>query len=90
LSARLFPDFANDGGDTDDWAGQRGRNDFGDLGWGGPQPPRGHGTHHYEFRLHALDGPLGLSPGATKAQVESAMRGHVLAEARLMGTYRRD
>ena len=70
--------------------GVNGRNDFGDLGWGGPQPPRGHGTHHYEFRLHALDGPLGLSPGATKAQVESAMRGHVLAEARLMGTYRRD
>jgi Raf kinase inhibitor-like YbhB/YbcL family protein len=70
--------------------GVQGRNDFGDLGWGGPAPPRGHGTHHYECRLSALDRELGLPPGATKAQVEAAMKGHVLAEAKLTGTYRRD
>lgn len=70
--------------------GAQGRNDFGDLGWGGPAPPRGHGVHHYEFRLSALDKSLGLPPGATKAQVEAAMRGHVLAQAKLTGTYRRD
>jgi Raf kinase inhibitor-like YbhB/YbcL family protein len=70
--------------------GVQGRNDFGDVGWGGPAPPRGHGVHHYEFRLSALDATLGLPAGATKAQVEAAMRGHVLAQAKLTGTYRRD
>jgi hypothetical protein len=70
--------------------GVQGKNDYGDIGWGGPQPPRGHGVHHYGFRLYALDKPLNLAPGSTLAQVEAAMRGHVLAEAKLMGTYRRD
>lgn len=70
--------------------GVQGKNDFGDVGWGGPQPPRGHGVHHYEFRLSALDTLLSLPPGSTKAQVEEAMRGHVLAQAKTMGTYRRD
>jgi hypothetical protein len=70
--------------------GTHGRTDYGELGWGGPAPPRGHGVHHYEFRLYALDTMLGLAPGATKAELEGAMRGHVLAEAKLIGTYRRD
>ena len=70
--------------------GVQGKNDFGDLGWGGPQPPKGHGVHHYGFRLYALDGALGLAPGCTKAQLEAAMKGRVLAEAQTMGTYRRD
>jgi hypothetical protein len=47
-------------------------------------------VHHYSFRLSALDRELGLSPGATKAELESAMQGHVLAEAKMTGTYRRD
>ncbi len=68
----------------------QGKNDFGDIGWGGPQPPVGHGVHHYGFRLYALDAALDLTPGSTKAQLETAMRGHVLAEAKTMGTYRRD
>lgn len=70
--------------------GVPGRNDFGDLGYGGPAPPRGHGTHHYHFRLYALDRRLGLSPGLTKDDLVRAIEGHVLAEARLTGTYRRD
>lgn len=70
--------------------GVQGRNDYKETGWGGPQPPKGHGPHRYSFRLSALDRELGLSPGATKAEVESAMQGHVLAEAKLTGTYRRD
>jgi Raf kinase inhibitor-like YbhB/YbcL family protein len=70
--------------------GTHGTNDYGELGWGGPAPPRGHGVHHYGFRLYALDATLGLAPGATKAQLEAAMKGHVLAEAALTGTYRRD
>ncbi len=71
-------------------AGVPGKNDFGELGWGGPAPPRGHGAHRYEFRLYALDRRLGLAPGASKADLVRAMKGHVLAEAHLTGTYRRD
>lgn len=65
--------------------GTQGRNDFGELGYGGPCPPSG--THRYVFKLYALDRRLGLAPGASKQQVLSAMRGHVLAEAELTGTY---
>jgi Raf kinase inhibitor-like YbhB/YbcL family protein len=70
--------------------GVPGRNDFGELGYGGPAPPLGHGTHHYHFRLYALDQKLGVSRGVTKDELLRAMKGHVLAEARLTGTYRRD
>ena len=66
---------------------KQGRNGFGNDGYGGPCPPSG--THHYVFRLSALDGPLGLAAGRTAAEVESAMRGHVLATAELTGTYKR-
>jgi Raf kinase inhibitor-like YbhB/YbcL family protein len=66
-----------------------GKNDFGDLGWGGPLPPRGHGTHHYHFKLYALDAPLALGEGATKAKLLKALEGHVLAQAELVGTYSR-
>ena len=70
--------------------GVHGKNDYGELGWGGPAPPRGHGVHHYHFRLYALDQKLGLAPGASRRELEAAMKGHVLAEAKLTGTYRRD
>ena len=70
--------------------GTHGRNDFGELGWGGPAPPHGHGVHHYEFRLYALDGKLGLPPGAGRRELEAAMKGHVLEETTLTGTYIRD
>ena len=66
----------------------QGRNDFGKTGYGGPCPPPGK-PHRYFFKLHALDGPLALKAGATKADVERAMQGHVLATAELVGSYLR-
>ena len=68
--------------------GLQGINDFHKLGYGGPCPPRG-GAHRYFFKLYALDAMLDLKPGATKAAVVKAMKGHVLAKAQLMGKYRR-
>lgn len=67
---------------------KQGRNSFDELGWGGPIPPRGQ-THHYHFHVWALDAPVGLAPGATKEELLRAIRGHVLAEGDLVGTYRR-
>ena len=66
---------------------RHGTNDFGRLGYGGPCPPGG--THRYFFKLYALDIGLDLESGATKAQVEQAIQGHILAEAQLMGRYKR-
>ncbi|MBI5630225.1 MAG: YbhB/YbcL family Raf kinase inhibitor-like protein [Elusimicrobia bacterium] len=62
--------------------------DFDRVGYHGPCPPPG-APHRYFFRLYALDKALGLSSKATKAQVERAMKGHVLAEAELVGIYQR-
>jgi Raf kinase inhibitor-like YbhB/YbcL family protein len=67
---------------------RQGRNDFGDLGYGGPCPPRG-GPHHYIFTLYALDAKLNLPVGATQAQVEAAMQGHILAHGELIGMFQR-
>ena len=64
-----------------------GINDFRKPGYGGPCPPGG--THRYFFKLYALDTVLSLGSGATKAQVVEAMQGHILAEAQLMGKYKR-
>ena len=64
---------------------REGRNDFGDLGYGGPCPPRG--THRYRFRLFALDTHLDVGEGCSKSELLRAMEGHVLAEAELIGTY---
>ncbi len=67
---------------------RQGTNDFRRIGWGGPCPPPGT-PHRYVFKLYALDGPLGLEPGASKAEVERAMKGHVLGQAELIGKYAR-
>jgi Raf kinase inhibitor-like YbhB/YbcL family protein len=67
---------------------QHGTTDFGGVGYGGPAPPKGK-PHRYFFKLYALDDVLKLPAGATKADVETAMKGHVLAEAQVMGTYQR-
>ena len=69
-------------------AGTDGKNDFGRLGYGGPCPPRGI-NHRYYFKLYALDQTLGVKPGATKVDVETAMAGHILAQGQLMGRYGR-
>ena len=67
----------------------QGKNSWGAPGYRGPAPPRGHGVHHYHFKLYALDAKLGLKPGAEKHELQSAMKGHVLAEGELVGTYQR-
>ena len=66
---------------------RQGRNDFGDVGYGGPCPPSG--THHYVFMLSALDTALALDGGKRLDAVEATMKGHVLGSTQLTGTYRR-
>lgn len=68
--------------------GRQGRNDFRKIGYGGPCPPPGN-PHRYFFKLYALDTKLNLQPGASKQEVENAMKGHTLGKAELMGKYRR-
>lgn len=64
-----------------------GLNDWKRTGYGGPCPPIG--RHRYFFKLHALDTTLPSLKRPTKAQLEHAMKGHVLAQAQLMGTYQK-
>jgi Raf kinase inhibitor-like YbhB/YbcL family protein len=66
----------------------QGKNDFRRVGYGGPCPPPGR-PHRYFFKLYALNAALPLRAGATKQEVERAMAGHVIGEARLIGTYAR-
>jgi len=70
------------------WGGVQGRNDFGNIGYGGPCPPMGE-THRYFFRLYALDESLGLPPGASRNQLLREVEEHALARAGLMGRYGR-
>lgn len=67
----------------------QGKNTWGNAGYGGPAPPRGHGVHHYNFTLYALSDTLELPPGATLAELEKAMKGQILATATLTGVYER-
>ena len=67
--------------------GLQGKNGFEKIGYGGPCPPSG--THRYFFKIYALDNELPLKAGATKAEVEKAMQGHIVAQGQLMGTYSR-
>ncbi len=65
----------------------QGMNDFRQIGYGGPCPPGG--THRYYFKLFALDTMLNLEAGKTKTDTLKAIEGHLLAEAQLMGRYKR-
>jgi len=67
---------------------RQGLNDFEKIGYVGPCPP-GHSPHHYLFDLYALDTKLNLGSGASKKQIENAMKGHVLAWGELVGEYQR-
>lgn len=67
---------------------RQGRTDFGSTGYGGPAPPKGK-PHRYFFKLYALDSTIDIKPGATKAELEKAIKGKILAEATLMGKYQR-
>jgi Raf kinase inhibitor-like YbhB/YbcL family protein len=65
-------------------------NDFGKSGYGGPCPPKGHGPHHYHFKLFALDvDKLGLRPNAKVIDVENEATKHAIAQGELIGTYER-
>jgi len=67
--------------------GAQGRNDFGDLGYGGPCPPSG--THSYVFTLYAVAGKLDLAPRATREEFSKSLQGRTLGQARLVGRYAR-
>ena len=65
----------------------QGKNDWKRNSYGGPCPPSG--VHRYFFKLYALDSRLNLGTGTTKADLEKAMHGHILAKAELIGLYKR-
>lgn len=67
--------------------GVKGKNSWKKLGYGSPCPPDT--EHRYFFKLYALDTELDLGAGATKRDLEEAMKGHVLKKAELVGKYRR-
>jgi len=67
---------------------RQGRNDFGKIGYNGPCPPKG-GPHRYFFKLYALDLRTNLQVGASKSDLERSMKGHVLAQAEIVGRFRR-
>ena len=65
-------------------------NTFGTAGWGGPQPPRGSGSHQYEFLLYALNvDSLNLAANTTSSAFNKAVEGKVVTTAKLVGTYER-
>lgn len=67
----------------------QGKNSWDRTGYGGPQPPKGHGTHHYRFAVYALDAALDVQPNTDKKTLLAAMQGHILAQGELVGTYER-
>jgi Raf kinase inhibitor-like YbhB/YbcL family protein len=67
--------------------GVQGTNDFGKSGYGGPCPPSG--AHRYYFKIFALDWELDLPSSAKRSQLDTAMKGHVIAQGELMGRYSR-
>lgn len=68
-------------------SGVAGRNSWGKTGYGGPCPPSG--THRYFFKIYALDTILNLPKGSAKKDLETAMQGHIIEKAELIGLYNR-
>jgi Raf kinase inhibitor-like YbhB/YbcL family protein len=66
----------------------QGATSSGRSGYRGPMPPKGN-AHHYYFRVYALDTMLSLVPSTSRAELDTAMREHVLSQGQLMGTYQR-
>lgn len=78
----------NTGTIPEDWdtiAVVEGQNDYGERGYGGPNPP--YREHSYRFQLYALDEQPDLAAGATKDDLKQAIEGHVVDQAQLTGTY---
>lgn len=67
----------------------QGKNTWPKTGYNGPAPPKGHGVHHYHFKVYALDATLNVGPGLTKTELLAAMKGHIIGEGELVGTYQR-
>lgn len=67
----------------------QGLNGWGRLGYNGPAPPKGHGTHHYRFTLFALDRPLNVFHSLSADALEAALRGRTLEQVDLIGLYER-
>jgi Raf kinase inhibitor-like YbhB/YbcL family protein len=67
----------------------QGKNDMRKEGYYGPEPPPGHGVHHYHFQLFAVDRPLGLTGAVDREQLVEKLRDHVVAWGELVGTYER-
>lgn len=87
---RELPEGIPTDGVVEDFQGIRqGKNDFDRIGYGGPCPPPGHGTHHYRFTLYAMDRHIDLDAGATREALDRRLEDGVIAEARLVGTYER-
>lgn len=70
------------------WGGAQGRNDFGNVGYGGPCPSMGE-THRYLFRLYALNERIDLPPGASRSQLLREIEDRAIARTGLMGRYGR-
>jgi Raf kinase inhibitor-like YbhB/YbcL family protein len=87
VSARQLPEHVPPG-DAVSGGGKQGLNDFSQNGYGGPCPPPGR-PHRYFFRLYALNTILDLHTPVHRADVDVAMKGHVLAQAQWMGTFGR-
>ncbi len=77
-------------GETVEGIGVQGKSSFEEVKYGGPCPPLGTAMHHYNFTLYALDTRLFLPPGASKAEIQKAMKNHILNQAEIVGTYQRE
>ena len=85
-----IPASASQLAESDTATGVSGASGFGTAGYGGPCPPKGRGAHRYFFKLYALDvESLNLKAGASRSNVEAAIKGHVIGQAQLMGRFER-
>ncbi len=66
----------------------QGMNDYGEPGYGGPNPPHGK-QHRYLFKVLALDSTLNLPGGITREELYHSIQGHLLAQGQLMGKFQR-
>ncbi len=70
-------------------AAVQGKNSWGSVGYRGPAPPKGHGLHHYFFKLYALDTAIDLPDGLDRMGLLKAMKRHIVTQGELVGTYQR-